>query len=103
MTTEVSQVESIESSVSKLDRWVSLFKNVLWLIGIILLGMYKFQQLENQNNAQDLQLEHIRQEHKYMMDKMITIEQKQTGVLIRLGEITSELETEKRIKNERPR
>ena len=59
-----------EDKVSKLDSWLSVAKNFIWIIGLILVAIYKFQEQENTNLNQDLQIRAMREEYRYYDTKL---------------------------------
>lgn len=90
-----SAMPTEEQTVNRFNTWVGLAKNFAWVVGILLLGMYKFQQLENQNDKLTMQLLYIREEHIALERDLNDVRAKQLTVLLRLEGISKDLEIEK--------
>ena len=51
---------------SKLPAWMSVLKDFIWIIGLVVIVVYKFQEQEAVNKTQDMQIQMMMNEHRQL-------------------------------------
>jgi len=89
-----------DTSVSKLSAWVSLGKNFVWIIGLIVVALYKFQEQENINLNQDIQLRAIREEYRYYNTRAEKLDDELHSIRLEVTTLKTKQESEQRMNRE---
>ena len=51
---------------NKLPAWMSVLKDFIWIIGLVVIVVYKFQEQEAVNKTQDMQIQMMMNEHRQL-------------------------------------
>lgn len=81
---------------AKLPVWFSVAKDFIWIIGIIVVVLYKFQEQENINKTQDVQLSMMIAEHKQLYGKLESLNDALTQLVLEVTTLRIQRESDAR-------
>jgi len=86
--------EGGEDKVSKLNNWFSVAKNFIWVFGLVLIVLYKFQEQENTNLNQDIQLRAVRDEYRYYNTRAEKLSEDLYSLRLEVNTLKTKLDSE---------